>query len=288
MSYRTDLASEKEQRAVVGKSHLNGVEKSEFLKGNIKISHIKITSQSGSDILEKPMGNYVTLSAQSDFDNQPRMVRQTAQTLCTELKKLCKNFSSVLVVGLGNDEITPDSLGSLVAKNIFATRHIRLFCHNLYDKNMTEVSVITPSVTAKTGLEASEIVKALCDKTSPDLVIVIDALACGEISNLGRTIQLTDTGISPGSGVANARTELSPNTLNTKVVAIGVPTVIDLETAVFQLSDANTSNSDFSSMMVTPRTIDKLMKTTSEIIYTAINFLLHPTISPEDISTLVS
>lgn len=287
MSYRTDLASELEQRISLENNHIEGIEKSEFSTKKTKVTRICVTSPHASQILGKPEGEYVTMSAVNDFDNSVENVFQVAEILCEELKKICPNFTSVLVVGLGNDQITPDNIGPIVAKNVFATRHIRLFAPELFDENSTEVSVIAPSVTAKTGYEAAEIVKALCEKNTPDLVIVVDALACGEISNLCRTIQITNTGISPGSGVNNARTELSENTLGAPTVAIGVPTVIDLQTAVFQLSDAQDYDKDFSQMMVTPRNIDKLVKTTAKIIYTGLNLLLHPDLAPDEISTLV-
>ncbi len=287
MIFRTDLASEKEQRAVVGKNHIDGVEKHEYFKGNIKITHIKITDESGAKVLEKPVGNYVTLSVKGGFDNTHEAITLTAGVLCDELKKVCKKFTSVLIVGLGNAKITPDNLGVSVAEKIFATRHIKLFAPEFFSENMAEVSVIRTGVSAATGIESAEIVKAVCEKIRPQLVIVIDALACGEISNLGRTIQITDTGISPGSGVGNARKELSQRTLNVPVVAVGVPTVIDLETAVFQLSDAQNSDKDFSQMMVTPRNIDALMKVCCQIIQTALNKLVHPDLSPAEISSLV-
>lgn len=287
MSYRTDLACEAEQRAFVGNKSFSGVKKVEEHYGIIKVTRIEITDDKGAKTLEKPIGNYITITRENGFDNSFENVYEVGKVLCGELKKICKKFTSVLVIGLGNEKITPDNLGVNVSKKIFATRHIKFSIPELLGENSTEVSTISTGVTAQTGLESAETVGAICEKIRPDLVIVVDALACGEIANLCQTIQVTDTGISPGSGVGNARKELSQKTLRVPVIAIGVPTVIDLETAVFQLSDAGNTSKEIATMMVTPRNIDKVMKICTEIIQIAVNLLLHPDLSPEEISSLV-
>ena len=288
MAIRTDLAAEKEQQIrVSGKSSLEGIDKEEFLKDGFKISRINVKTSHASQILGKPMGSYVTLSAQSGFDALPHRISQAGEILCCELEKLAGDCKSALVVGLGNEAITPDSLGGLVSKKIFATRHLKTLAPQLVDEDTKEISVIATGVTGNTGLEASEIVRALCRKINPDAVFVIDALACSDVSNLGCTIQITDTGISPGSGVGNSRKELSENTLGCKVIAVGIPTVIDMETAIFQLSDAENQDKSYASMMVTPREIDKLVNVGAQIVHTALNRLFHPDLSQEDISSLV-
>ena len=132
-----------------------------------------------------------------------------------------------LVAGLGNQSITPDAIGPLCAQRVFATRHIRQLGNELDMGELTEVSVIRPGVLGQTGIEASDLVKAACSRIDADTVIAVDALACSETHNLGRTIQLTDTGISPGSGVANSRKELSRRTLGADCIAVGIPTVTD-------------------------------------------------------------
>lgn len=288
MGIRTDLAAESEQQATTARGvAIEGISKKEFIKGNLKISRISVTTSSAAEIIRKPQGDFVTVTAENGFDSMPDKVKTCAEALCCELKRLAGNFESALVVGLGNEAITPDSLGVLVTKKIFATRHIKTLAPELYSDDMSEVSVVATGVTGNTGLESAEIVAALCEKTSPDVVFVVDALACADVSNLGCTIQLTDTGISPGSGVGNSRAELSYKTLGCKVVAIGVPTVIDMQTAVFQLSDAENQNEKYASMMVTPREIDKLVKNTSAVIQTALNLLFHPSLSPFEIEALV-
>lgn len=284
---RTDLALEKISRIETDNSVTDGIEKDEFYKGDLHISRIKITSENASQALEKPLGSYITLRCENGFDTMPDKVKITSDALACELKRLVGKYKKPLVVGLGNEAITPDSLGVLVSRKIFATRHIKMLAPELYSEKMNEVAVIATGVTGNTGLESAEIVKALCEKINPDVVFAIDALACSEIKNLGSTIQITDTGISPGSGVKNARAELSEKTLGCKVVAIGMPTVIDMETAVFQISDAQNQNDEFSSMMVTPRNIDFLVKNGTAIIQMALNNMFHPSISPSEIDALV-
>ncbi|MBQ8883426.1 MAG: GPR endopeptidase [Oscillospiraceae bacterium] len=284
---RTDLAAEKEQQLDNADSHIEGISKEEFYKGDLHISRISLTSQNASSLLEKPMGNYTTVTCEKGFDSMPDKVKIYSDTLCNELKRLAGKFRKPLVVGLGNEAITPDSLGVLVSKKIFATRHIKTLAPELYCDKMNEVAVIATGVTGNTGLESQEIVRALCEKIHPDVVFVIDALACAEIKNLGASIQLTDTGISPGSGVENARAELSQNTLGCKVIAVGIPTVIDMQTAVFQISDAENQNEKYASMMVTPRNIDFLVKNGATIIKMALNSLFHPSISPSEIDAIV-
>lgn len=284
---RTDLALEKEQQLDNADSHIEGISKVEFYKGDLHILRISVTSQDASSLLSKPMGNYTTISCKNGFDSMPDKVKIYSDVLCNELKCLLGEFKSPLVVGLGNEAVTPDSLGCAVSKKIFATRHIKTLAPELYSEGMKEVSSMATDVTGNTGIEAFEIVKALCDRISPDVVFVIDALACAEIKNLGCTIQLTDTGISPGSGVKNARAELSEKTLGCKVIAVGIPTVIDMQTAVFQISDAKNQCGEYASMMVTPKNIDFLVKNGATIIKNALNSLMHPSVSPAEIDSIV-
>lgn len=288
MAIRTDLASEREQQIrVSGKSSMDGVNKSEYLKGNLKITKIDITTPQASQTFEKPIGSYVTIFCENGFDSMPDRVSVASEALCCELKKLAGKFKTALVVGLGNEAITPDSLGVLVSKKIFATRHIRTLAPELYSDKMSEIAVIATGVTGNTGLESAEIVRALCEKITPDVVFVVDALACSEISNLGATVQLSDTGISPGSGVGNSRAELSQRTLGCKVIAIGIPTVIDMQTAISQISDAEKQDEKYATMMVTPREIDRLVKNGATVIQTALNSMFHPSLSPLEIESLV-
>lgn len=284
---RTDLALESEQQArACREEKISGLEREEFQKGSFKISRICITDENASGLLEKPVGNYVTVSAPDGFDAMPERLNTAAEVIKNELLKIAGAFKSVLVVGLGNERITPDSVGVLVSRKIFATRHIKTLAPSLYDESMTEVSVIASGVTGNTGIESAEIVKALCEKTRPDVVFVIDALACSDIANLGKTVQITDTGISPGSGVGNCRAEISEATLGCRVVAVGIPTVIDMQTAVFQLSGGKVQKEEYASMMVTPRGIDKLVQNASAVIWTALNMALHPSISPDEAEIL--
>lgn len=290
MNNRTDLACEKEQQLKVSdkfKNGVGGIEKEELFKGDLKITRISVRTDEAAQLLEKPVGNYVTISCERGFDCMPDRIIQIAEAVCCELKRISGGCKAPLVAGLGNEGITPDSLGVLVSKKIFATRHIRELAPELYSEKMSEVAVIATGVTGNTGLESAEIVKSLCDGISPDVVFAIDALACSDVRNLGKTIQITDTGISPGSGVNNARAELSEKTLGCRVIAVGVPTVVDMLTAVSQLSDAESLEDGYASMMVTPREIDRVAASSAAVISTALNMLFHPSISPSEIEGLV-
>ena len=192
-----------------------------------------------------------------------------------------------MFAGLGNRAITPDSLGPLTAEKIFATRHIKRLAKDIDTSDLSDVTVITTGVMAQTGVESSETVKALADLVKPDAIIIADALACSDISHLGTTVQLTDTGISPGSGVENARKELSQKTLGVPCIAIGVPTVADMNTIAEGLCISYIPK-EFNGMLVTPKSIDNLVLRSAGLIATAVNRAFHPSLSDEEIASLIS
>ena len=192
----------------------------------------------------------------------------------------------MLVVGLGNRDITPDALGPNAINYILATRHISPeLAHEIGLDGLTPVSAVATGVLGQTGLETAEIVGAICKQTRPTAVIVIDALACKSLDRLGKTIQMSNTGICPGSGVQNARKELNRKTLNTTVVSIGVPMVVDLRTIVSEITGSSPELQ--SNMMVTPREIDALIEHSSKTIAYSINKCLQPTLDIETIAALV-
>ena len=193
------------------------------------------------------------------------------------LSEVCKASDETLVLGLGNRDITPDALGPLTAERVFATRHIKRYASELFGFGMSQVSAVSAGVMAKTGIESQEIAASLCKAVSPAQVIVCDALACAEPSHMGRTIQLCSTGISPGSGVENARAELSERFLGVPTAAIGIPTVSRM------MSD----DTRFDSLMVTPKQIDKLIKAGAELISAAINSYLHPELTSSEINSIL-
>lgn len=277
MPFRTDLAVE----LLDGKTHLEEREKI----GDVNVSKINIKTEEGEKLFGRKKGNYITLEfpdleKTADSEDIEKEVKKALISLLPE------SFEKILVVGLGNSEITPDSVGPITASNILATRHIAgEFSEKIGLKGLKSVSVITPNVLGKTGLEAAETVSAVKEKTKPDAVIVVDALAAGSISRLFKTIQLTDTGISPGSGVKNSRKELSEENLGVPVIAIGVPTVVDAGIIGEELGGK--ANENTAEIIFTPKDCDILCKKISEILSRTINITIQPEIEPEIILSLV-
>jgi len=195
------------------------------------------------------------------------------------LKELLgEKFDNLLVVGLGNGDITPDSVGPIIANSLLATRHIvGDFAERIGLKNLRSVSVIRPNVLGKTGMEAAELVESVVARIKPQAVLVIDALASNDFGRLFRTVQLTNTGIAPGSGVKNSRKELSINTLGVPTVALGVPTVVDVGKMGIGSSE----------MVVTPKDVDILCSKVSEIIARSINVFLQPALDRDTVISLV-
>lgn len=193
---------------------------------------------------------------------------------------------NLLIAGLGNTDITPDAVGPLTVKHILATRHISgQFAENIGLKGLKSVSVIAPGVLGQTGIETTELIKGAIAAVKPDAVIVIDALAAMSAERLFKTVQLCDTGISPGSGVKNARREISGKTLGIPVIAIGVPTVTDADSLAYELTGKEPEKS--CDMFVTPKEVDLLCDRISEILSSALNRFLQPEIEEDIISQLV-
>jgi spore protease len=287
MSIRTDMAAEAVGR-VTNSQRLDGVTQKESYRqeGEVFVTETEILTDSAAKTVGKRVGRYVTVkSADGTFDRYSPHFIKRAHIIADEISRLCNGAEKVLVTGLGNPMITPDALGSVCADRIFATRHIKRFAHEIDSSEMTEVSAVQTGVMGQTGLEAAEQIKALCREISPDCVIAVDALACSELSNLGCTVQMTDTGISPGSGVENARQELSEATLGVPCIAVGIPTVTDLSTATEQIF-GKASPPDTPPMMVTPRGIDLIVLNGGKYIALGINLALQKGLTAEDIISL--
>lgn len=289
---RTDLAIERLDLAA--EVLPSGVTREEVRKGTVKITTVTIDDPSSARILEKKMGRYITIEP-TGFRSVPQNFEAEVETVAEYIASLLpEGCGSALVVGLGNSQITPDALGPKVIQNTLATRHIsQKLAEEIGLSELASVCAIAPGVLGQTGIETAEIVAALCRETSPDVVIVIDALASKSIFRLGTTIQLADTGISPGSGVLNHRRELSRETLGVPVISLGVPTVVDLKTIVSDYTGAQytASSAEFAqaeTMMVTPREVDVLIEHAAKTIGFAINKALHPSLQVEDIAALVS
>ena len=289
---RTDLALEATERFTEENVEIRGVEISEDYdeEKDVRTTVVKITTENGARTMGRPQGNYITIEAPGLSMSDEDYHREISEKLALHLKKLIhlEREQSILVVGLGNSAITADSLGPHVVDNLYITRHmIREYgLKSMGTERMHRVSGIIPGVMAQTGMETSEIVQGIVAETKPDVVIAIDALAARSTRRLNRTIQITDTGINPGSGVGNHRVGLTEENLQVKVIGIGVPTVVDAATIVrdsmAHLLDAleETEQKEFleemisphlHTMFVTPRDVDETVKYLSYTISEGLN-----------------
>lgn len=273
MSIRTDLIAEIKDDV---KENLTGAKTSEETVGSVKISTVKLTDNSAARILQKPIGTYCTVEfSRLDF------VSDTADIIKATVKAFktvaCGKAENALVVGLGNTDITPDALGPFVADRVLATRHLSdKLKQDLGLQELKSVCCLSPNVLGKTGIESYDLITAAAKKISPDIIIAVDALAARSAERLCRTIQISDSGICPGSGVNNARKELNRNTIGVPVIAVGMPTVID----------ANSFFETGENMMVTPKEIDLLIEKAAQILSRAINIFLQPSFEIETIESL--
>lgn len=236
---RTDLALETRERFVSDHVEIPGVSVEETYdeEREIRTTRVVVETENGAKMMGKPVGTYLTIEAPNMAVPDEDYHREISKKLAEDIKELVperKEEVSVLVVGLGNREVTPDALGPYVADHLHVTRHI-IKEYGKYAMGKDQiylVSAVVPGVTGQTGMETLEIVKGVVEETEPDFVVAIDALAARNSKRLNRTIQITDTGICPGSGVGNHRLALNSETLGVKVIGIGVPTVVDAVTIV--------------------------------------------------------
>lgn len=293
---RTDLALEDRERITDGGTEVHGVilEEEEKKETGIHITRVKIETKNGAKMMGKPIGTYVTLEAPAMAEQDEDYHREVSKELSQQLKRVMpdrKTEHSVLVVGLGNRDVTADALGPRVADNLFVNRHVvQEFGKAAYNKEkMNLISCIVPGVMAKTGMESAEIVHGVVQETKPDFLIVVDALAARSTRRLNRTIQVTTSGIYPGSGVGNHRVALTQETLGVPVLAIGVPTVVDAATIVGDALEQMEKEygmaliaprehpqavSELNNMYVTSKDIDETIKRLSFTISEGINMAL--------------
>ena len=240
---RTDLAMEQKERFESDHVEVSGVvlEEEYDEEKEIKITTVRIETENGAKAMGKPVGTYLTLEAPNMAAADEGYHREISETLAGFLEKYMKDTEenqekgySVLVVGLGNREVTPDALGPYVVDQLNVTRHIvQEYGRYAVGKGGSRiVSAIVPGVMAQTGRESAEIIRGIVNETTPDLIMVIDALAARSTKRLNRTIQISDAGIHPGAGVGNHRSEITKDTMGIPVIAIGVPTVVDAATIV--------------------------------------------------------
>lgn len=281
-SVRTDLALEANEKAKKQQSNLRGVRVEEDYHEDteIKVTKVFIETKNGAKELGKPMGTYITLEAPGMTEPDEEYHREISIELAKNMKELLptdNDEASVLVVGLGNREVTPDALGPNVINNLLITRHmVKEFGSAAYGEEKKHVvSGIVPGVMAQTGMESAEILRGVIQETKPDLVIVVDALAARSTKRLNRTIQVTNTGIHPGSGVGNHRNAITQESLGIPVIAIGIPMVVDAATIVNDaMENMLKSMSELNNMFVTPKDIDENVKRLSYTISEALNIAL--------------
>ncbi|MCI8400569.1 MAG: GPR endopeptidase [Lachnospiraceae bacterium] len=299
---RTDLAVEEaEQQKEEGISSFPGVSVNEYTEENsaVHITRVIVENEQGSQLLRKPIGTYVTLESVRMSQNDGDYHREVSRVLAAQLTLLMAPFlpeqkpPSILAVGLGNADVTPDALGPRVLSHLLITRHLQTGEYKLpaFPTGSASLCGIVPGVMAQTGMETAEIVKALASQIHPDLILVIDALAARSVSRLGTTIQLSDTGIHPGSGVGNHRHSMTKESLRVPVIAIGVPTVVGAAAIVTDTLDAlidvlrrETDTGHFA---------DTLFHMSSDEKYALIRELLEPRfgpmfVTPKDIDETVA
>lgn len=306
-NFRTDLASERRdiyQKANNVEGQINGVEsEQEEIDENLRVERVKITNEEGEKAIGKPVGTYVTVDIKGLKIAQEEELEKAATVVSRELGKIIDNHidkqGEILVVGLGNIYVTPDSLGPKVINNIEVTRHIINYLPQYVEEGTRMVSAISPGVLGTTGIETVEILKGIVDNINPKLLIVIDALASRSIERISSTVQISDTGIVPGAGVGNTRSEISKNSLGIPVVAIGIPTVVEtavlvndsLDLFIEKLQEEAKSNDYLNrlkeednyeeikealipkeyNLIVTPKEIDELIENMTKIVANGIN-----------------
>ncbi len=302
---RTDLALEATERFKEDNVEVHGVEVREKYdkEKDVRTTVVRITTENGAKTMGKPQGTYITIEAPDLSVPDEDYHREISEEVAHHLKELI-DFSqqqSVLVVGLGNQDITADSLGPRAVENIHMTRHVirEYGLKSCSHMKMHQISGIVPGVMAQTGMETLEIVQGVVTETKPDVVIAVDALAARSTARLNRTIQITDTGISPGSGVGNHREGLNEENLSVRVIGIGVPTVVDAATIVHDsmanLLDAleEEEQKEFLeemispklyTMFVTPKDVDETVKYLSFTISEGLNLAFSDSLIREDMS----
>lgn len=287
MPIRTDLALESVY------THENeGITQQHENIGEVRVTRIAITTPEASELVGKPMGNFITLETETFFETEPQKLETNAKILARQLRELLpQNAEKILVVGLGNRKITPDALGPCVLDRVMVTNHVMEYLNTDGTNDFRAVSAVAPGVMGITGMETVEIVKGVAERYQPSAVIAVDALCAATPGRMFATVQLTDTGIHPGSGVGNRRDGLNRETLSVPVIAIGIPTVVDshaiVHTALTGFFEANDSLQDAQQMIsgmmehvdgkffVSPKDIDNLIAKSARVIAGGINLALH-------------
>lgn len=294
MAFRTDLAVEaiENHKSAAALPH---VRQSDRILEGFAIHEVRILSEDAAREIGKPQGRYLTLELDALIRREEDAVPRACKALSTLLRELLPhpNDGPVLIAGLGNRMITPDAIGPQTADHVIATRHLVAQSPAIF-ADWRPVSALAPGVLGQTGVETGEVICGVLDRVRPAAVIAVDALAAGRLSRLLRTVQLADTGITPGAGVGNARAALNEETLGVPVIAVGVPTVVDGATLAHEISSqlgqpACEALDDLSQpVMITTRDIDREVADISRMIGYAVNMALHPHLSVADIDLYLS
>ena len=318
INVRTDLAIEaRDMYTKENKRELDGVIVDEEVEGDIKITTVTIESDEAGRELGKPKGNYITIDFPEFTHYDGESMDKVSKVVDNVLSRLVNmpEEKTALVVGLGNWNVTPDSLGPKVTEKIMVTRHLKQVMPDAIDDSVRPVCCISPGVLGITGIETGEIIKSLVDKIKPDLVICIDALGSRKLERVNSTIQISDTGISPGAGVGNHRMKINEESLGVKVIAIGVPTVVHAATIANDTIDLvldELIRKEFYNMlksvdkveknqlikevldpfvgdlMVTPKDVDAVIESLAKIIANGINMAIQPNLDMEDINKFMN
>ncbi len=309
-NFRTDLADERRdifKKANKIENEIDGIETTEQVYSeNLKTTKVKVTNENGAQSIGKPIGNYITIDLKKLKTATEEQIQRASEVLSKELRELIDlhvgKEDPILIVGLGNQYVTPDSLGPKVINEVDVTRHILKYMPECLEEGTRSVAAISPGVLGTTGIETVEILKGIVDNIHPKLLIVIDALASRSIERISSTVQLADTGIVPGAGVGNTRKNLSKESLGIPVIALGIPTVVETAVVVNDCldlfieklqNDANSNESlnklkekdnyeeikealvpnDFN-MIVTPKEIDELIENMKDVVARGINYAI--------------
>lgn len=294
MAFRTDLAVEAIENHKTAAA-LPHVRQSDRTLEGFAVHEVRILSEDAAREIGKPQGRYLTLELDALIRREEDAFPRACKALSTLLRELLPhpNDGPVLIAGLGNRMITPDAIGPQTADHVIATRHLVAQSPAIF-ADWRPVSALAPGVLGQTGVETGEVICGVLDRVRPAAVIAVDALAAGRLSRLLRTVQLADTGITPGAGVGNARAALNKETLGVPVIAVGVPTVVDGATLAHEISSqlgqpACEALDDLSQpVMITTRDIDREVADISRMIGYAVNMALHPHLSVANIDLYLS
>jgi len=285
---RTDLAVER--RELAGEGHLPGVESRESTVHGFPLTTVTVTGEEGEKALGKPQGTYHTLDLTAVSRREEGVFPRAVEAVASLIEPLLPKEGDVLMVGLGNRAITPDAVGPRVADRMLVTRHLKTMAPEHFG-SFRAVAALAAGVLGTTGVESAELTRAVCDKIKPAAVIAVDALCARRVERLCATVQICDTGISPGSGVGNHRFALDKNSLGVPVIALGVPTVVEGRTLCADLLEERgvevPDDLPGGSLVVTPRDIDQRVEDMAKVIGYAVSLALQPGLSLEELEGLV-